>query len=112
MERVTREASTASEDLVERLLSTIPVIVERYINEVPTHHDNMLLNIPQQTALFHNNCFYLAHWLLHQSTGIEMPAVIIMNLHNCGNTQFNRQISKQRSQILQILSDFGEQTFF
>lgn len=108
MEKVFRQVSTTSDELVPRLLSTIPIILERYLTEVPKHHAKLLLNIPQQTALFHNNCMYLANWLNENtSKGIESAVTIVKSLHHCGSEQFLRQISNQRSQLMEILKDFG-----
>lgn len=108
MEIVFRQVTTTSEELAPRLLQTIPIILERYLTEVPKHHAKLLLNIPQQTALFHNNCMYLAYWVNENiSKGIESPVTIVKSLHHCGSEQFLRQISNQRCQLMEILKDFG-----
>lgn len=109
MEKVLSQKETTSDELVPRLMSTIPIILERYLTEVPKHHAKLLLNIPQQTALFHNNCMYLAYWLnVNTSKGIESAVTIVKSLHHCGSEQFLRQINNQRGQLMEILKDFGK----
>lgn len=109
MEKVLRQSITANDELIQRLLSTIPIILDRYLTEVPTYHSKLLLNIPQQTALFHNNCSYLAYWLTtNTNKGIDTSATLVMSLNNCGSQQFLKQIDNQRRQLMEILKEFGK----
>lgn len=109
MEKVLSRSESSKDELTTRLMSTIPTVVERYLTEVPTFHAKLLLNIPQQTALFHNNCMYLVHWItMNASKGIDMMGTLVKSLQMCGSEQFARQISNQREQLLQILKDFGK----
>lgn len=98
--------TTDNEELSKRLLSTISMILERYVSEVPAHHQRLLISIPQQSALLHNNCMYLAHWFVKNATKIDSFATIIKSLQNCGIEHFNHQVSKQRHQLMEILRDF------
>lgn len=100
------------EDIQERLRSTIPMILERYLTEVVEAHGKLLQTIPQQTALFHNNCLYLAWWLgkieCMEDSPIQLDRsnVLILELQELGSKQFALQINNQRSQLLEILKEF------
>lgn len=100
------------EDIQERLRSTIPMILERYLTEVVEAHGKLLQTIPQQTALFHNNCLYLAWWLGKIECMVDSPIqldrsnVLILELQELGSKQFALQINNQRSQLLEILKEF------
>lgn len=100
------------EDIQERLRSTIPMILERYLTEVVEAHGKLLQTIPQQTALFHNNCLYLAGWLSKVESMEDAPIqldrsnVLILELQELGSKQFALQINNQRSQLLAILKEF------
>lgn len=125
MEKVLKEAIDATEnataksldayvieDIQERLRSTIPMILERYLVEVIEAHGKLLQTIPQQTALFHNNCLYLAWWLSNIECNEDSPIpldrsnVLILELQELGSKQFALQINNQRSQLLEILKEF------
>lgn len=100
------------EDIQERLRSTIPMILERYLTEVVETHGKLLQTIPQQTALFHNNSLYLAWWLSkiesmeNSPIQLDRSNVLILELQELGSRQFALQINNQRSQLLEILKDF------
>lgn len=116
MDKVIRQTATSKDELAVRLLSTIPTIIDRYLTEVPTFHAKLLQNIPQQTALFHNNCQYLAHWLTLNASrlpsssdpnnGANAFITLTMPLRQCGTSMFGQQIAHQRDQLMQILRDF------
>lgn len=111
MDKVLHQSRTATEDIVERLLSTIPSILERYLTEVPTHHAKLLVNIPQQAALFHNNCNYLAYWTTKNGSKIELYGNIVKSLQKLGADHFVRQINNQKGQIMELLREFSELMF-
>lgn len=101
-------------DIQDRLQSTIPMIMERYSMETISAHGKFLQTIPQQSALFHNNCLYLAWWLnkfqsddANSHIQIERCEIIINELQEQGSKQFALQIGNQRSQLLEILNQFG-----
>ncbi|XP_059611338.1 centromere/kinetochore protein zw10 [Phlebotomus argentipes] len=107
MERVLKEIEGSETKVAQGLLSTISIILDRYLTEIPTYHAKLLLNIPQQTALFHNNCMYLAFWITkNQSKGIETVSVMVKSLQHLGSEQFLNQIKNQRSQLMDILKGF------
>lgn len=104
------------DDLQARLRSTIPMILERYLTEVIEVHAKLIQTIPQQTALFHNNCMYLSWWLGRMgnqegaSFTLERSEVLSLELQELGSKYFANQIKNQRSQLIDILKDFGEFT--
>lgn len=124
MEKVLREANDLSgkqveeyvlTDIQERLQATIPMILERYASETITAHGKFLQTIPQQTALFHNNCSYLAWWLNNCGKDTDNPAIhierrdsIVSSLQEQGSKQFALQIVNQRTQLMEILKEFGK----
>lgn len=125
MENVLKEASESTrlatstngtidtyviDDIHDRLSSTIPMILERYISEIVNVHAKILQVLPQQTALFHNNCMYLAWWFSKQSSAStsERNTSIISDLQELGAKQFALQIKAQRTQLLDILREFGK----
>ncbi|KAF8766750.1 centromere/kinetochore protein zw10 homolog [Argiope bruennichi] len=89
-------------------------ICELYCCVVPTYHKNEIENIPQQTAIFHNNCMFLAHQLctlgsLYQSdfqTEITMTFVdLVPEIKKLGSEAFLAQMRRQRHQLLQLLQE-------
>jgi len=58
------QAAQASEVCAKRLYYTARNVFELYMAIVPLHFKTILECLPQQVALFHNNCMYLAHFLL------------------------------------------------
>lgn len=105
-------------DIKERLQATIPMILERYSTEIINTHGKFLQTIPQQTALFYNNCSYLAWWLSRCEINDDDPTIrfdrceaINCELHEHGAKQFAIQISNQRKQLLEILKGFGNYQF-
>lgn len=124
MENVLKEASEPNrpstngaivnyviDDTHNRLSSTIPMILERYLTEVVAVHAKLLHTIPQQAALFHNNCMYLAWWYSKQIDSLkalERNTAIISELQELASKQFGAQIKSQRSQLLDILKEFGK----
>lgn len=57
LERVVKEAAASKiKEFSDRLLSTISIILDRYLTEVPTFHSKLLSSIPQQSGELH---FYL-----------------------------------------------------
>lgn len=127
MEKVLREANDLSgkqvdeyvlTDIQERLQATIPTILERYADETISAHGKFLQTIPQQTALCHNNCAYLAWWFNNcgnntdggEIVKIERRDSIVSGLQESGSKQFALQITNQRSQLMEILKEFGKFT--
>lgn len=107
MEKIIKQSENVKNEIADRLHSSISIILDRYLTEVPAYHSKLLHNIPQQTALFHNNCMYLAHWLQKTSNmGREYFESIGNAIHNMGKEYFNIQIKNQKIQIMDILKEF------
>ncbi|GFS88287.1 hypothetical protein NPIL_702861 [Nephila pilipes] len=89
-------------------------ICELYCCVVPTYHKEEIENIPQQTAVYHNNCMYLAHRLctlgcLYQSDlqpQIPMTFMdIVPEIRKLGTETFLAQMRNQKQQLLQLLQE-------
>ncbi|XP_046388776.1 centromere/kinetochore protein zw10 homolog [Ischnura elegans] len=114
------EQSVNSKELCSvRLFHTARNVVELYCSIMPLHHKEFLDTIPQQSAIFHNNCMYLAHHLLTLGHEYQdrLPAVLheqmttfidqVLVLRNIGSSIFLKQMQKQRDQLLEIVRDSG-----
>lgn len=105
MERIIKQSVNVKKEVANQLYSTISIILDRYISEVPTFHAKLLLNIPQQTALFHNNSMYLVFWLQKHSDLAECDEVGHSIQHQ-GSEYLAKQVANQKGQILEILKEF------
>ncbi|XP_034173768.2 zeste-white 10 kinetochore protein isoform X1 [Osmia lignaria lignaria] len=113
------EACYCSDSCAVRLFYTCRNIFEMYAGLVPEHHRKFLETIPQQVAVFHNNCMYLAHHLL--TLGYEyrdkLPEALkksnltfadqILVLRDVGSTCFLEHMKYQRNIIFDILKESG-----
>jgi protein transport protein DSL1/ZW10 len=127
LEKIMKQAGMGGDDISEHLMTTISTILERYIVEVPQYHAKLLTNIPQQTALFHNNCMYLAYWITKNSTKqqIESFATIANSIKQEGRMIFSifyidltflvsgaklfaQQMKNQKHQLMEFLYELGE----
>lgn len=113
------EACRSSDACAIRLFYTCRNVFEMYAGLVPEHHRKFLETIPQQVALFHNNCMYLAHHLLtlaheyrdklpealqkHNLTFADQTLV----LRDVGSDCFLEHMRYQRNIILDILKESG-----
>lgn len=60
LEKIILQAISASGKFAKQLLYTVKNIIIKYSLFVPQHHSTLLQTIPQQAALFQNNCFYIS----------------------------------------------------
>lgn len=60
-ENLLQQCATASDVCAGRLLCTAQNIFYKYGSVVQEHHQKLLETIPQQVALFYDNCQYMAH---------------------------------------------------
>lgn len=60
LEKIMVQAMSASELCAGRLLYTVKNIITKYGGFVPEYHSKLLQTIPQQVALFQNNCLYIS----------------------------------------------------
>ncbi|XP_074102438.1 zeste-white 10 kinetochore protein [Cotesia typhae] len=109
------ENSTAA---AAKLYYTSRNVIEHYVWTVPEYHKKFLETIPQQVALFHNNCMYLAHNLMtlgheykaklqklknHNITYVDLT----LKLRNIGSQTFLNHVKYQRGIITDIIKDSG-----
>ncbi|XP_012142032.1 zeste-white 10 kinetochore protein [Megachile rotundata] len=113
------EACFSSDSCAVRLFYTCRNIFEMYTGIVPEHHRKFLETIPQQVAVFHNNCMYLAHHLItlgHEYRD-KLPESLhklnltfadqVLVLREVGSTCFLEHMKYQRNIIFDILKESG-----
>lgn len=111
LEKIIRQAKTCTEDVDKQnhLLLSIKAVLENYTFTVQLHHAKFMSQIPQQSALFYNNCMYLSNWVTTnretEHCGMDQVAE---DLEKQGWEILECQIEKQKIQLLQILTDFGK----
>ncbi|XP_050320533.1 centromere/kinetochore protein zw10 [Bactrocera neohumeralis] len=104
MERILRQSHEAKD---ESLINVIVVILNSYLSEVPNIHGKLMNSIPQQSALFYNNCQFLAHWVTTNSDkDIPTYPALVKTLQMTGCKYLNLQISYQQKIIMGILKEF------
>lgn len=101
-------------DIKQRLRQTIPTILKKYPTEILEAHSKLLQTIPQQAALFHNNCAYLAWWFSRCDIDGETDSADYKReetngrLLEFGTNQFATQITNQRTQLVELLREIGK----
>ncbi|XP_070502068.1 centromere/kinetochore protein zw10 [Chironomus tepperi] len=110
LEKIIRQASSCSvedEQKKTNLLNSIKAVLDNYSFTIQLHHSNLLSKIPQQSALFFNNCMYLCNWIAlnDEFEGFNID-VIINDLKRQGEEFFECQVVKQKIQLLEILKEF------
>lgn len=111
-----QEACQSTPDCAIRLVATAQNIFELYQTVFPIYHKDALENIPQQSAVFHNDCMYLAHHLLtlgHQFSKMSEYAKKTMQvmtfvdkvpyLRRLGAEVFLQQLKSQKQMMVQCL---------
>lgn len=112
LEKIIRQATSCGKDdeaKRKNLLASVKSVLENYTFTVQLHHSQLLSKIPQQSALFYNNCMYLCNWiaLCSDLENCEVDAVI-NELKRQGEEFFECQVVKQKIQLLEILKEFGK----
>lgn len=112
LERMLQQANECEKTDVEKrknLLDTIKNVLENYTFTVQLHHSQLLTKIPQQSALFYNNCHYLSNWILtNKEFQVNGAGSVVNDLKRQGEEFFDCQVAKQKIQLLDILKDFGK----
>ncbi|KAG8195261.1 hypothetical protein JTE90_028412 [Oedothorax gibbosus] len=92
-------------------------ICELYMCVVPTYHKEEIEKLPQQTAIYHNNCMYLAHFLctfgvafqseIRQSEpGLPLTFIdLVPEIRKLGVEAFLAQMRLQKQQLLQLIQE-------
>uniref|UniRef100_A0A0C9R4G9 Zw10_0 protein n=1 Tax=Fopius arisanus TaxID=64838 RepID=A0A0C9R4G9_9HYME len=94
-------------------------IFEMYAGAVPEYHKKFLETVPQQVALFHNNCMYFAHHLMTLGYEYQQKIPTHLEKHNVtyvdltlklrvvGAEYFMNHMKYQRNIITEIINDSG-----
>ncbi|KAJ8927494.1 hypothetical protein NQ314_020043 [Rhamnusium bicolor] len=98
-EKVIQQAVAASDVCAGRLFCTVQNIFRKYSNFVPEYHKKLLQTIPQQVALFHNNCFYISYKLNKWNQMYSSKLSPVLNTENCGFGDEIFQLQKVASEI-------------
>lgn len=105
-----------------RIIHTARKIFYTYKNAVPEYHKKLLETIPQQVALFHNNCLYIAHKLTewNEEYKTKLPSTLLVGsalfvdqphiLKTTASDIFSAYIKQQIDQIDTIIKDSGLDT--
>lgn len=104
----------------ERIVYTVQNIFIMYQSVVAEHHKKFLETIPQQVALFHNNCFYIAYKLVkwNETYKSKLPTAAVASssvlfpeqpamLRAAGAEVFSNYIKQQVAQIEIIMKESG-----
>ncbi|XP_006825102.1 centromere/kinetochore protein zw10 homolog [Saccoglossus kowalevskii] len=111
-----QEAVTSTTQCAIQLFYTVRNMFELFCDVVPTYHKQSLQELPQLSALHHNNCMYISHHLLtmgHQyknqlpsplcdgaATFVDMVPIFRKLATDC----FLQQMRIQRTQMMESLS--------
>lgn len=111
LEKVIQEAKSCIDDSDKEnnLLLSVQAVLSNYSFAVQLHHSKFMSKIPQQSALFYNNCMYLSNWvssnLAADHFGMDS---IVSELEKQGWEVLECQIAKQKIQLTELLNEFGE----
>lgn len=109
-------ATNTSEISAERLFGTVQKILYQYPTEIKLSHSALLNTIPQQIAIFYNNCMYMAHVIYDlnikyvaklrkviKSVDLEQFSSISKTLVDSGTCSFDNCIQEQVSLVTATL---------
>ncbi|CAG9808744.1 unnamed protein product [Chironomus riparius] len=111
LEKILRQASICSiedEQKKTNLLNSIKIVLDNYPFTIQLHHSKLLSKIPQQSALFYNNCMYLCNWIVLNDEFEDCNIDVVTNdLKRQGQEFFDCQVANQKIQLLEILKEFN-----
>lgn len=114
LEKVILEAKNCMDDSDKEnnLLLSVQAVLSNYSFAVQLHHSKFMSKIPQQSALFYNNCMYLSKWVC-SNVDIDRHGVesIVSELEKQGWEVLECQIAKQKIQLLELLNEFGKPVY-
>nr|XP_023020475.1 centromere/kinetochore protein zw10 homolog [Leptinotarsa decemlineata] len=117
--KIMEQTLTASDVCAGRLFCTLQNIFYTYGKFVPEFHKKLLQTIPQQVALFHNNCLYIGHTLTAWNKTYCLKMAPSLNIANIGFSEeahqleliasetFSNYVKGQLKQINDIMSESG-----
>lgn len=113
-----------SQDLCAvRLFYTVRNIFEMYTSVVPLHHKKFLETLPQQVAIFHNNCLYFTYQIVNITCEYlnKCPKILknhftilleeAISLRSLAIDTLESHVASQRNQLVYILRDSGKLIF-
>ncbi|KAH8343563.1 hypothetical protein KR059_012551, partial [Drosophila kikkawai] len=107
MERILRQHSSAESEVANPLSDINASLLQIYIDQVPLVHRKLLESIPQQSALFHNNCMFLTYWVAQQaSRDFKSLPALTKSLQATGERYLRVQIDYQISILREIMEGF------
>ncbi|CAO1433920.1 unnamed protein product [Diamesa serratosioi] len=107
LDRIIHQANGTENELSKNLFASIASALENYSFTIQLHHSKFLSKIPQQSALFYNNCMYLSHWIsTNQEIENQNFENVAKTLQEQGLEIFDCQVAKQKIQLLEILKDY------
>lgn len=111
IEKIINQAKTYIDEneIKNHLMLAVRAVLENYSFTVQLHHAKFISKIPQQSALFYNNCMYLSNYIsLNRDSEYYRMDQIVDVIEKQGWEILECQIVKQKIQLLEILSEFGK----
>lgn len=111
LEKIINQAKTYLDEneMKNSLMISVRAVLENYSFTVQLHHSKFMSKIPQQSALFYNNCMYLSNYItLNRDTEHYRMEQVVEDLEQQGWEILECQIAKQKIQLLDILNEFGK----
>jgi centromere/kinetochore protein ZW10 len=110
LEKVLKEANASPNPaMADSLRAAVDSVLQQYSFIIQQHHSKFLSKIPQQTALFYNNCLFLAFWIanneLIDGKNLEVAAKMLVKE---GTDIFDCQMDKQKIALADLLVNIGE----
>lgn len=120
VEQIIKQALKSSDEAAGKLVYTAQNVFQRYARFVPAHHQKLLQTIPQQVALFYNNCYYISYELknkLNKEYSSKLNAILqsefsmfakeVLLLESVAKEVFDTYIEGQIKQINEIMQGAG-----
>lgn len=99
------------------MFSTVRDMIDLYRAVFPTHHKEDIASIPAAAAVYYNNCMYIVHHLIVNSSKIQHYLTphatfvdLILYVRRMGEDTFQAEMRKQRDSVLRTLKTFGNFT--
>ncbi|XP_033735507.1 centromere/kinetochore protein zw10 homolog [Pecten maximus] len=106
------EAGESSPQSAIQLFYAVRNMLELFCSVFPTYHKESLVNFPQLSAIFHNNCMFIAHHLMtmgHQFRKKLPPTInatfvdLVQKIRRLGTDTFLQQMSRQKGVMAECL---------
>ncbi|OWF53385.1 centromere/kinetochore protein zw10 homolog [Mizuhopecten yessoensis] len=106
------EAGESSPQCAVQLFYAVRNMLELFCSVFPTYHKENLVNFPQLSAIFHNNCMFIAHHLMtmgHQFRKKLPPSInatfvdLVQKIRRLGTDTFLQQMSRMKGVMAECL---------